>query len=145
MELIFKILCGILYLIGMGFGYNYTEISVYICIYGCPIICIFTALLINISCIWSLIKRITFFKGFNLILSFLYTSLHFVVFARICEYYNVKTATNTQIFNQCVADFQNLAQICGTTYEHCNIVIYVYFFFTILFINLLIGYIIKKL
>lgn len=145
MELIFKILCGILYLIGMCFGYNYTEISVYICIYGCPIICIFTTLLINISCICSLTKRITFFKIFNLILSFLYTSLYLAVFARICEYYNVKTATNTQIFNQCVADFQNLAQICGTTYEHCNIVIYVYFFFTIIFINLFIGYIIKKL
>lgn len=33
MGIIFKILCGILYLIGIALGYDYKEISVYICIW----------------------------------------------------------------------------------------------------------------
>ena len=36
MEYIFQILCGMLYLFGLLFGWNYQETSVYVCIYAFP-------------------------------------------------------------------------------------------------------------
>ena len=36
MEYIFQILCGMLYVFGLLFGWNYQETSVYVCIYAFP-------------------------------------------------------------------------------------------------------------
>ena len=43
MKIVFGILCGILYLIGLFFGLSYKEISIIICIYMCPAACVLCA------------------------------------------------------------------------------------------------------
>lgn len=142
MEIIFKILCGILYLVGITLGYDYKEISVYICIYGCPIICIVSAYIMNIIIIYKMIFKINFYKIMLWIISCLYVSLNFNFFASICKHYN--DSNIYYLFDQCVLDFQYLANTCNVSYEYCNIVIYIYLFFSILIINGVITYLIKK-
>lgn len=144
MEIVFKILCGILYCIGLLFGYDYKEISVYICIYGCPIICILTTLLINGVISKKLCTNISIIKLFYLVISYLYTSVYLVFFAKVCQHYNSNISTLHMLFDQCVRDFQHIALNCGTTYEHCNIVIYVYLLSAIVCINSLISYLLYK-
>lgn len=142
MEIIFKVLCGILYLIGIALGYDYKEISVYICIYGCPIICIISAYIINVILIYKTTYKFNFYKIILWLISCFYIALNFTFFARICEHYNSNNLH--YIFDQCVSDFQYLANSCNSTYEYCNIVIYVYLFFSIVLFNCGIGYICKK-
>lgn len=144
MEIVFKILCGILYCIGLLFGCDYKEISVYICIYGCPIICILTTLLINSVISNKLYTNISVSKLFYLVVSYLYTSLYLVFFAKVCQHYNSNINTLHTLFDQCVYDFQRIALHCSTTYEHCNIIIYVYLLLAIVCINSLISYLLYK-
>lgn len=143
MEIVFKLLCGVLYLIGLCLGYDYKEISVYICIYGCPIVCIISALVIHLIVAYKLSKKFTVFKVILWILSGLYVALNLNFFASVCEHYN--DSNLHVLFDQCVHDFQYLAETCGSTYEYCNIVIYVYLFFFVLIVNGIFSYLLKKL
>ena len=140
--MIFKILCGILYCIGLLFGLTYKEISVYICIYICPIICIVSAFLINIAITYKLAIKVTFTKLLMLLISYLYIAFNFNFFAKICQHYSLGNLNDK--FNQCVNDFQTIALNCNTTYEYSNIIIYVYLFFGIIIFNILCSYLIKK-
>ena len=142
MEIIFKILCGILYCIGLAFVYDYKEISVFICIYGCPIICILTALLINVIITNKLFSKFTAIRVFYFLISYVYLAFNLTFFAKICEHYSNDNIH--YLFDQCVKDFQYLAASCNSTYEYCNIVIYVYLFFGIVAFNLLIAFLLKK-
>lgn len=53
MELLFQILCGLLYLVGIPFGWSYQETSIYVCIYLWPTICTLS----TIPMLWISIKR----------------------------------------------------------------------------------------
>lgn len=145
MEIIFKILCGILYLIGLLFDCSYKEISVYICIYAVPIICIISTLILNGMIVYKIVKKCTIFRLFLLIISYMYISLYLNIFAHICKHYQIGYNTITQIFDQCMFDLLNISKICNISYEECNIYIYVYLFLGILGINSLITYLIKKI
>lgn len=68
--LIFGILCGILYCIGLLFGRSYEQISIDICIYACPIVCIICAFLAGVVYKNSWAGRIG--KSFNYALGVMY-------------------------------------------------------------------------
>ncbi len=137
---IFGILCGILYVFGLLFGWNYQETSVYICIYLWPILCILSTLPI----IYYNIKRIVISKrGYvALLFSFLYNYSYILVFICILGHYTLigRYGTNSIdiVFNQCYKDLQQIASTCGTTYEIVNLVIYVVLFMMIILFNSLI-------
>ena len=133
MGLIFKILCGILALIGMCFGLTYQEISVYLCIHGCPIICIITALIIYIIANYKLFCNFTVFRLLIVLVSGVYVVLNLLFYSKICEHYC--NPNINYLFNQCMQDLQNIAKICNTTYEKANLIIYVGLFFSILGFN----------
>lgn len=133
MGLIFKLLCGILALIGMCFGLNYQEISVYLCIHGCPIICIITSLIIYIIISYKLCCKLSIFRLFLLVLSGLYVIVNLLVYSKICNHYC--DSNINYLFNQCMNDLQQIAKICNTTYENVNLIIYVGLFFSILGFN----------
>lgn len=141
MEIIFKILCGILYCIGLFFGYDYKEISVYICIYGCPIICILMSLILNITITNRLFKKVTVIKIILWLISCVYIAFNLTFFSYICQHYSGDVYV---IFDQCVRDLQYIAFTCNTTYEYCNIVIYVYLFFSIIIANIITIFTIKN-
>lgn len=145
MEIIFKILCGILCCIGLLFDCSYKEISVYICIYIVPIMCIINTLILNGIVIYKIVKKCTIFRLFLLLVSYMYISLHLNVFSYICKHYQVGYNTTIQIFDQCMFDLMDISKKCNISYEECNIYIYVYLFLGILGINFLISYLVKRL
>lgn len=141
--ILFKILCGILAAIGMCFGLNYQEISVYLCIHGCPIICILAALVLNIVITSKLVDKCTFFRILLWILSSLWIAFNLLFYSSICQHYSDPAIHH--IFNQCVYDFQCIAKECNTTYEHANLIIYTVLFPSIVIGNVFLIYLTKKL
>lgn len=149
-KLIFRLLCGLLYLIGLCFGWTYQETSVYFCIYLWPALCIISTLPITIG----LIHRIVVNKGrwisvVALPLAWLYTACYITFTALIYRYYGDNIYQNgtgyeiQRIFNMCMKDLQRIAAECNTTYEDVNIAIYIYLFAFILLVNGLLAYIAK--
>ena len=138
MEIIFKILCGILYAIGCLFGLTYEEISIDICIYACPVICCLFAAIGLLLC-----SNKTWFtrmlKATNLALLLFYIENTKMFW----NHYSVLDP-----FQLCVDDLNKIAANLNLTYEEVNIQIYCYLFFGILLFHVLTiiisKYIIKK-
>lgn len=72
MELIFQVLCGLLYLAGLPFGWSYQETSIYVCIYLWPMLCTLSTLS-TIPILWISVKRR---KWILSVVSLLYTSVY---------------------------------------------------------------------
>ena len=146
-KFIFMGLCGLLYVLGLLFGWNYQETSVYVCIYLWPILCILSTLPI----IYYNIKKIVVKgKGYiALLFSFLYNYSYIIVFTCVLQHYSLietpigKNSINI-VFNQCYQDLIQIASTCNTTYEIVNLVIYVLLFLIIMFVNTLIPLKLKK-
>ena len=142
-KLFFNFLCGLLYLIGLCFGWTYQEASVYICIYLWPALCVLSTLPITVG----LIHRIVVNKGrwLSVVLlpfTWFYTSCYTFFTILIYNYYNDPIYRNNP-FDMCMNDLQRIARECNTTYEYVNIAIYVYLFALILLVNGILAYIAK--
>lgn len=138
--LIFGFLCGILYLIGLLFGRSYEQISIDICIYACPIICIVCAFLSGFVYKNSWSGRIG--KSFNYALGIMYifTAQFF------WEHYNRPFITDGDthaIFMLCKDDLETIARNVHLTYEQVNLYIYCYLFFGIVLFHLLQVFFVK--
>ena len=122
MEIVFKLLCGLLYAIGLAFGWTYEEVSVNICIYACPVICCLMALLGAVHC-----SSKTFFcrilKSINIALLIFYVNCTNMFW----HHYAVQDP-----FQLCVKDITEIASHMGITYAEANIEIYCYLFFGII-------------
>lgn len=141
MEILFKILCGILYCVGLCFNLTYQEISVYICIYGCPLFFIGVAIFINIYILYKTLKNYNKVNLLLLILSYLQIIIYIILFIGIYNYY--KNLSILEQFNLCMRDLQKIAKLNNITYEECNLIIYVGGAFIILIINSCMFYITK--
>lgn len=153
MKIIFGLLCGLLYLIGLCFGWTYQEASVYICIYLWPMLCVLSTLPITIG----LVHRIVIGKGRWLSVCalpfvWLYTSCYVTFTKLIYGYYNDEfhyvlfgdqPPSVAQHFRMCQNDLQRIADACNITYEEANIVIYVELFILIMVVNGMLAYIAK--
>lgn len=153
MKILFSLLCGLLYLIGLCFGWTYQETSVYICIYLCPILCVLSTLPITVG----VIHRIVIDKGRWLSICalpfiWLYT-LCYVIFTKLifyyyndgyyyAEFYN-EPPSIAQHFKVCMNDLQRIATDCNITYEEANIIIYVELMLLIFITNGILAYIAK--
>lgn len=113
---IFAALCGVLYLIGLPFGLNYEETSVYICIYLCPILCVACALFTTYKAIRK--KKVAFIVA-NSIISVLYILFTWVIFAHYA-----RLSIHEQ-FNDCMWKLVGLSTHLGISYEAVNLLIYV--------------------
>ena len=135
MNSIFYFLCGCLYVIGLVFGLSYKEISVYICIYACPIICVLCALASVLKGnIRTFFGRVRF--SVNTALLILYMSLTGTFWSHYGEVMDP--------FQLCVDDITRIANNMHITYEECNIYIYCYLFFSIILFHLLQIFIFKN-
>ena len=126
-KLIFAFLCGVLYVIGLPFGLNYEETSVYICIYLWPLLCVACALFTTYKAIRK--KR----RGFiiaNSIISVLYILITWGIFA----YYS-RLSIEDQ-FNDCMMKLYGLSDHTGLSYETINLLIYVVLFSAIVIFHL---------
>lgn len=135
MNFVFYFLCGCLYAIGQIFGLSYKEISVDICIYACPIICILCALL----SVWkgnirTLFGRVRF--SINTTLLILYTNITFVFWKHYREV--------ADPFQLCMNDLIQISKELHITYQECNIYVYCYLFFGIILFHISQIFIFKK-
>ena len=141
--LIFKFLCGILYVIGLCFGWNYREASVYICIYLWPALCVLSTLPITVGLIHRIVaNKSRWLSVFALPFAWFYTTCYITFSVLIYTYYTDGIYHNNP-FDMCMNDLQQIAREFNTTYEHVNIVIYVYLFALIWLVNGILAYIAK--
>ena len=140
MEIIFKILCGLLYCVGLPFGWSYQTTSIYICIYLWPILCTLSTLPI----VWQSVKltrRKPVMGMIFTIISLVYTSCYALFTIDAINRYNI---SNPNSFTNCMIDLLSLAAYLGITYETLNILIYVVLFVVIISINYILSKIISK-
>jgi hypothetical protein len=127
-KLIFAILCGILYVIGLPFGLNYEQTSVYICIYLWPLLCVACALFTTYKAIK---KKKTTFIVVNSIISVLYILITVGIFAHYS-----RLSVHEQ-FNDCMWKLYGLSDHLGISYEAVNLLIYVVLFSLIVLFHLM--------
>ena len=135
MEIIFKILCGILFCIGYLFGLSYADTSVIICIYLCPIVCMLAAFYavcrtFKPNGIWN---RILFSINMSLLV------LYVVISDMFWEHYKTDDP-----FTLCMNDLKAIAGRMNMSYEEVNILIYCVLFFGIILFHLLTVMLRKK-
>lgn len=132
-KLIFGLLCGCLYAIGLLFDWTYKETSVYICIYACPVICVLCAFAgcfaLGISTFW---RRL--WTSVNVTCFLLYISTTNMFWKHYGAVYDP--------FELCKQDLIELAAKHSMTYEEVNLYIYCNLFFSIILFHLS-PYIIK--
>lgn len=127
-KLIFAILCGILYVIGLPFGWNYKETSVYICIYLWPLLCVACAMFTTYKAIR---KKKKVFIIVNCIIFVLYIMFTWAIFA----YYSGLSVEDQ--FNDCMLKLYGLSDHTGLIYEAINLLIYVVLFSLIVLFHLI--------
>ena len=141
-HLIFGFLCGMLYLVGWVFGFTYEEISVYICIYGWPALCVAMPTVIALVALYNWIKKLTLWNTINLALS-AGTTIVFSIYAKLFyQFYSnrpmaleagtpIKLDSAHDKFMACVQDLTIMANELGMTYEQINLWVYCYLFLAI--------------
>lgn len=128
-KFIFAILCGILYVIGLPFGWSYQETSVYVCIYLWPLICVACALFVTIK---AITKEKVGFIVVNGILFVLYSLITFAIFQHFLALPSIQAH-----FNDCMWKLYGLSDNTGLSYEAINLLIYVVLFSFIVIFHLL--------
>lgn len=136
MNSLFYFLCGCLYVIGQAFGLTYKEISIYICIYGCPIICIvcaaIAAIFADLRSFWGQLRF-----SVNTALFILYwwkTKTFWIHYGILPDEFGGRVSDTFQL---CVDDITKIANDLNITYQECNIYIYCYLFFSIVIFHLI--------
>ena len=126
-DLIFKILCGCLYLVGLPFGWSYQTTSIVICIYLWSILCTLTTFPI----LWESIRK---HKWVIAALSLFYTLFCIWITVYFTNRYSI---SDPNAFMNCMIDLDSIAKYVGTSYELLNILIYVVAFVLIQLFNYL--------
>lgn len=126
MNTIFITLCTCLSLVGKPFGWNYTKVSVYICIHLWPILCV--AMSLVMLCI-----ALTTANGWWVTVCTIYALLNaFGYWAVVKHYY---PGSNEVIFERCMNELIAIAREWHTTYAVVNLAIYVLLFAAIMAFN----------
>jgi amino acid transporter len=142
--LVFSILCGILYVLGLCLGLNYVETSVYICIYGCCYIVCAMSLVTLFLNIYKLFRKKSFKKAL-LVLPLNMVSVYvLIMISRGCLIYFSNYSTVDKQFDQCMLVLMNVAVNTGTTYENVNLTLYCTAFFSIICYNIFMQIILLK-
>ena len=148
-QIIFGGLCGILYVIGLLFGWNYQETSVYICIYLWPILCIVSTIPMMYTVTRNIVlNRKRYLNLFLLPFTYAYNAMYLFIFGNVLQHYclvNSPIGKNTVniVFKQCYNDLVQIANSCNVSYAEANLHIYVVLFSIIVITNYLVYKLIK--
>ncbi len=141
--LIFTLLCGVLYIIGLIFGLTYQEVSVYICVYAVPVICTLSVFVINLVLLHKLVlSKNRFLTCVLLFISFIHLMLYIANTEVLFDIYNQPVDL---CFNVVMTSLRDIAKNSGTTYEFVNLLIYCIIFPLIVGFNLFKAWFINKL
>lgn len=123
--IIFQFFCGLIYLAGIPFGWDYKESSVYFCLWGVVGVLTISSFSSFLSLFMGMRSKPTIIKTILLLLSGFITYLSIAVTKGVIEHYNLLDNNIELIFNKCVKDFMDVAQMSGTTYEFSNLILLV--------------------
>lgn len=141
-QFVFGFLCGMLFLVGWIFGFTYEEISVYVCIYLWPVLCVAMPTIVTMVALYNWVKKLTLWNTINLALSS-GTALVMGVYAKLFYNFYSKRPMNIETgspfkmdtihdkFVACWLDLHQMAGELGMTYEEVNLWIYCYLFMAI--------------
>lgn len=141
MSSLFYFLCGVLYVLGLPFGWNYEETSVYVCIYAFPFLVVLPFIVMVVRMLMLIIYgRRKIFGSMLLIVSlfllYMVSGMSYVYF----DIFNIDGSIHEK-FLFCMNYLSNYAGRIGMTYEELNMAIYVIApltgFLTLLFIYML--------
>lgn len=125
MSSLFYFLCGVLYVLGLPFGWNYEETSVYVCIYAFPFLVVIPFMVMVIRMLMLVIYgRRKVFGSILLIISLL---LLYMVSGMSYAYFDIFNIDGSihEKFLFCMNYLSNYAGRIGMTYEELNMAIYV--------------------
>lgn len=131
MTLILKILCSCFCGIGLLLGTSYQDLSVFICIYVYPLICILCSLLVPLLTF----KVLDFFSPFskiwvtiNIVISFFYMMFT----SKIWEHFSLFETPDLDKFKLWQININKIAEYMDMSYTEVNIYIYGYLFLVII-------------
>lgn len=140
-ECFFEVCCGLVYVVGLAFGFTYKQICVIINIYLEAGLCLLSALWVT----WTSIKRFVHEKsGGNGILmtsGIIYGLAFLVGFYLICQHYAMPLEN---AFDLCYRELHLLANNYHTTYNIVNYVIFILLFLVIIVGNMILVKLIGK-
>lgn len=134
MVILFKICCGIIYLISLITGFTYEEVNTILFIYGEPLILIITSFFITlISLIYfkqHIIEKIIF------CLSIPYNTIMWLLTFLLWNYYQSLSLHEACV--QAYKDLDYIGQITGMGYVNINLFLFIVLFLFILIFNIFI-------
>ena len=135
-EIIFHVLCGLLYLVGLVFGLNYEEISVYVCIYLWPALCVAMPAAIMLTALFNWVKKLSWWNTFNLGVSSAVTYAFLLAAGELTAPYSMVTdfrsvSTIHEKFIACQSDLMRMANELNMTYQEVNLWVYCWLFLAI--------------
>ena len=142
METLFALLGGMLAAIGVLFGTDYQHISIYVCIWLWPAICLASSLPFLIVSIKRALGHDYKLCG---ILGIVFSIFYLLVGGGITRFFvNDYTISNCyDSFNRCVEDLVRLGEMFSMTYAEINIVIYIGLFLLIEIFWIIMYYLMK--
>ena len=126
MEYIFQILCGMLYVFGLLFGWNYQKTSVYVCIYAFPFLMLVPFALTSARAFYIFLRGQR--KTSTVLLLLLVIAATGCAFVGSLCYFH-KFNINGSVYDQykyCMDWLYETAAHLHTSYEMLNIWIYVF-------------------
>jgi len=129
-----------LYIFGQCMGWTYKEASVIVCIRWWPAFCLISTLPIIAGLIVRILKDKKRWLSLYLLLpACIYTLLYWRVIQSINMHYPV-AAPFADNYYKLWADLEQIAQVCNTTYNITNAIIYGALFLLIMLVNGLLTY-----
>ena len=135
-EVLFYGLCGLLYLVGLTFGLDYEEISVYVCIYLWPALCVAMPAVIMLTALYNWIKKLSWWNTFNLGVSSAVTYIFLLAAGELTAPYCMVSEFRPVItihdkFTACQSDLMRMANELNMTYAEVNLWVYCWLFLSI--------------
>lgn len=140
-ECFFEVCCGLIYVVGLAFGFTYKQICVIVNIYLEAGLCLLSALWVT----WTSIKRFVHEKtgcnGIIMTSGIMYGLAYLVGFYLICQHYAMPMEN---AFDLCYRELLHLAKCYHTTYNIVNYVIFILLFLVITVLNIILVKLIGK-
>lgn len=145
LNLILKISVGIpfgccalfLLILGKCLGLNYKQISVYFNLYLQGTVLMISGAMPLIASVYNFYTNISWLNSLLIVLMSFYWSLYIVGLCWMIKHYKGDTE---YAFNLCVADLKAIAQLWRLSYYTVNLIIFIGWWLSLLYINIFLAY-----
>ena len=140
-RLLFKLCAGFLLFVGRIFHFSYEKISVVFNLYLQGTILMLSGALPFFASVYAAIVEPTIFNLILMMVMLIYASIYYAGWYLMFKHYPPRWSES---FLLCVNDLQKLCGIFHVSYVVINLIIFVVWWLTLLFVNVFLSYIIIK-